>query len=386
MKKNIFYFCLLLSFGCKSFDDYRNQKVVLETNKSQKIEFKNGVYYLNLKINGVSGNFLFDTGAMASVINDDNYLNQFHLTQKNYYTSFKLKGPDGDQIESNKFVSDSIKSDIINGSKNIFNHITNVKLTNDCLKDNEPPVGIIGFDIFKRASQPISLDISNNQISVLESKYNVNGYQKLETNISSVFGSEIIIPIKINNKVIKFTLDTGFNGGVLISSKEDVLNKSNLYCAFEMGFTSVKKLIASKVFIFSNIIVPDNYLFTEPAIISTFSNIDKNLLGINFIKQFNWIFDFNSGDVFVKRISNSNSETLKALGKLQISSLSFNGELLIVFKKIDTYPNFHLLDKIISVNGKPVTPENICDMQDLLNKTQDWNTLKLEVIPIKNKK
>lgn len=381
MKKNIFYFCLLLNFGCKSFDDYRNQKVVLETNKFQKIEFKNGVYYLNLKVNGVSGNFLFDTGAMTSVINDDNYLNQFHLTPKNYYTSYKLKGPDGVQIESNKFVSDSIKSDIINGSKNIFNHITNVKATTDCLKENEPPVGIIGFDIFKRASQPILFDISNNEIRVLQSKYNINGYQKLDTNISSIFGSEIIIPVKINNKIIKFTLDTGFNGGVLISSKEDILSKSNLYEEFEIGFITVSKLSVSKAFIYSNINIADNYLFTEPTIISTISNINKNLLGINFIKQFNWIFDFNSGVVYVKRISNSNTETLKVLEKLQITSLSFNGELLIVYKKINCYPNFHLLDKIISVNGKSVTPENICEMQDLLNKTQNWDSLKLEVIP-----
>ena len=381
MKKKVFYALLVLNFSCKSFDDFRNQKVVLETNKSQKIEFKNGVYYLNLKVNGVSGNFLFDTGAMTSVINDDNYLNQFHLTPKNYYTSYKLKGPDGVQIESNKFVSDSIKSDIINGSKNIFNHITNVKATTDCLKENEPPVGIIGFDIFKRASQPILFDISNNEIRVLQSKYNINGYQKLDTNISSIFGSEIIIPVKINNKIIKFTLDTGFNGGVLISSKEDILSKSNLYEEFEIGFITVSKLSVSKAFIYSNINIADNYLFTEPTIISTISNINKNLLGINFIKQFNWIFDFNSGVVYVKRISNSNTETLKVLEKLQITSLSFNGELLIVYKKINCYPNFHLLDKIISVNGKSVTPENICEMQDLLNKTQNWDSLKLEVIP-----
>ena len=38
-------------------------------------------------------------------------------------------------------------------------------------------------------------------------------------------------------------------------------------------------------------------------------------------------------------------------------------------------------DQIISVNGQKVTTENQCELQDLLNKTDDWNSLQLEVIP-----
>ena len=380
MKKIFFYALIVLNFSCKSFDDFRNQKVLLISNKSEKIESKNGAYYLNLKINGVSGNFLFDTGAMTSVIDDDAFLKGLNLNEKNYYTSFKLKSADGVQIESRAFVSDSISSTIIKGDKNIFKHINNIKAKINCDKDNFISSGIIGFDIFKRAAQPILFDIKNNLITVLETKYSTAGYQKIGGKIATGLGDEITIPLKVENKLINFTLDSGFNGGILISPKSINIDKSKLVATFEAGYFVLNKLINKKTEVYNNVSIEKSYLFDEPAIISSTTNINHNLLGTSFIKQFNWIFDFNTGDVYVKRIAKDDSDLIDKINKYQLKCLAINNDLIIGFKKSPSFLQYNIGDQIISVNGSPVTTENICEMQDLLNKTQDWNTLKLEVI------
>ena len=61
-------------------------------------------------------------------------------------------------------------------------------------------------------------------------------------------------------------------------------------------------------------------------------------------------------------------------------SRSYNYHLLISVKE-KSQTRFNLGDQIIAVNGHQVLPENICQLMDLLNKTEDWNTLKIETIP-----
>ena len=383
MKKNVFYALLLLNFSCKSFDDYRNQKVLLISNKSETIESKNGAYYLNLKINGVSGFFLFDTGAMASIINDENFLERLDLNEKNYYTSFKIKSANGEQIESKAFISDSISSTILRGSKNIFKHINSLKAKINCDKNDNSSSGIIGFDIFKIAGQPILFDSKNNFITVLETKYSTLGYQKIEGKIATGLGSEITIPLKVENKIISFTLDSGYSGGIQISSKNNKLDKSKLVATYEAEYIVVNKLINEKTEVYNNVSIEKSYLFDEPSIITSTSNVNYNLLGTSFIKQFNWIFDFNTGDIYVKRIAKDESDLINKINKYQLKCLAINNDLTIVFKKLPSFSKFNLGDQIIFINNQKVTSENICEMQDLLNKNQDWNSLKLEVIPLK---
>jgi len=41
---------------------------------------------------------------------------------------------------------------------------------------------------------------------------------------------------------------------------------------------------------------------------------------------------------------------------------------------------FNVGDQITAINNTKVTPENISEIQNLLRKTEDWNTLNIEVI------
>ena len=78
MKK--FIILLLLAFSsCKSFNDFTNQKSTLIENGVQKFDLNNNQIIIPLAINNTVGNFLFDTGAMKSVITDDAFLNSFTI-------------------------------------------------------------------------------------------------------------------------------------------------------------------------------------------------------------------------------------------------------------------------------------------------------------------
>lgn len=57
-----------------------------------------------------------------------------------------------------------------------------------------------------------------------------------------------------------------------------------------------------------------------------------------------------------------------------------NNKILITFC-IENESKYKMGDQITSLNNQKITPENICEMQEFLNKTQDWSTLNLEVVP-----
>ena len=56
-----------------------------------------------------------------------------------------------------------------------------------------------------------------------------------------------------------------------------------------------------------------------------------------------------------------------------------NNQLKII-TKLKSETKYNINDQIIAVNYQKVTPQNICEMQSLLNETNDWNTLQIEIL------
>ena len=50
---------------------------------------------------------------------------------------------------------------------------------------------------------------------------------------------------------------------------------------------------------------------------------------------------------------------------------------MIISAKQKGFSEFNLNEKIISINSELVTESNICEMNDLLNKTQKWSDLNI---------
>ena len=103
-------------------------------------------------------------------------------------------------------------------------------------------------------------------------------------------------------------------------------------------------------------------------------------IGIEFMKGFDWIINFNKNNVYVKRNTNKIENVFNR--RVAYFARVEKGKLCIILKE-KSQTKYNLSDEVVSVNQIKVTSENICELQNLLNKTEDWNTLQLEVISSK---
>ncbi len=360
-----------------------NQKVVLKPNGIQKMNFDNNQYISKFNINGKEADFLVDTGAMGSVITDTLFLKNFNLTKENFYTSMKIRGAGGVEIESDKFITDSVSSTLFNSSNKIFSVIKVSNIQNKICSDKaeiKKTVGIIGFDFFKAASSPILLDFENKSIKSLKDNYSTDGYTKINAKINNL-KRKIIVTFNIDNKDVDFLFDTGNSGGFLLMGKEGKFDEAKILQKFSMIFGTVNGFDIMNSKIFKDINIKLEKIFESKCNVIVLEKLTTNTLGISFIKNFNWILNFNTGEIYVKKISEySNQIDSNSYNKDYIFA-NINSKLLVGFKKlIEKNSKFNVGDEITSINNQKVTEENICEMQDLLNNTEDWNTLKLEVI------
>ncbi len=104
-----------------------------------------------------------------------------------------------------------------------------------------------------------------------------------------------------------------------------------------------------------------------------------NLIGMQFIKQFNWIIDYKNKTVFIKPI---NYKEQKKNYSKTIKVIAFNNYLIIGLKS-KNINKYHLGDTIVSVNNNKITKQNICFFENLLNNEKDWN--KFDILIKSNK-
>lgn len=386
MKNILLFLSFFLLISCKSFNDFRQQKATLISTKSQKFTIQNNACILSLKVNNVEGLFLFDTGAMTSVISNPNFIKKFNLTKDNYYTSYKVKGATGVSVEKSAFVSDSISSEIIKGEKNIFSHMQIEGMKRNCTKDTLDYDGIIGFDIFKLAGQPILLDFENNTISVLPTEYKTTGFIKINGKVATGLDRKITIPLKIDGVETSFTLDTGNNSGIVIPSKKDFLSADKLVTTIEMLIGTANRTEKNKMKYYENVSVKNENGINETVFVSSLPNLIDNLIGMGFIKHYNWILDFNSGAIYIKKISDFETIDYKKniLVNFKLKCFSLNNKLLVGAKNLSINSPYDVGDEIISIGDKKITSQNICEIEDLINKTEDWSLLNLATVSPKN--
>jgi len=108
-----------------------------------------------------------------------------------------------------------------------------------------------------------------------------------------------------------------------------------------------------------------------------YQKIDRPIMGMAFISQFDWIIDSYKGKIYAKKIKNTEFTNTNYYqvnvfdSTLQISCLPI-GET--------EYQLFSIID---SVNGEKVNAENICQMQELLNRPNGFKENKLIILPQK---
>lgn len=168
---------------------------------------------------------------------------------------------------------------------------------------------ILGFGAFLNGKKRyLSLGFENHTIcSSLESMEITDDYFVLDfENISN----KVFVYLTLNGQKQKFLFDTGNNIFVLLDKKENSLPSSKLKLIKEgMQFNTVENVVTDTIEFYNNVKfeefknIPGDYLMLSSL------SFKMNNIGLAFIKNFNWIFDFSTHKVYVKPVGLFDSVT-----------------------------------------------------------------------------
>lgn len=374
MKKIIFAVSIILT-SCNSYKDYTNQEVTFLKKTTLKFTLDSNKMLIPVTINNNNGLFLFDTGAMSSVIQDSLFLNKIKTDINSLKKGIKLVGANGVEIQSYNFISTEANCNLFSSKHKIFKFIKINKINQSCNKNIQDEDGIIGIDFIKESQNPILLDFEKNTIQILDESFSLNDYTKSSVKIKKL-GSKIVLPIDINGKKVDFLFDTGNSGGFKIREKDfTIVTKPDLSINTLYGLASGITELKMDTY-FNNSILFENERINSKLMVNNKTTV--NTLGIDFIKNYNWVFDFKNCALYYKKIKNQEKEVFE-IPKFQIQSISINQKLFVGFKTNFYDGNLNIKDQIVSINNEIITPENICEMENLLNSTTNWDDLKIEV-------
>lgn len=368
-------FFILVS--CKSYNDFVEQEYKLKEFSKQTFLLKENKPLLELSINNHQGVFLFDTGANISLIKDSIFLSKI-INNQNLRKSRSLSNASGLRVNSYKIKIDEIKSPIFDSKKIFFSYfeLKNKKMSNEeCLnlKDLDKTVGIIGLDNFISSNKTVLFDFDNNSIEIFNENVSKFGFTEAVGEIQKLNG-KIYVELILNDKKIKFLFDTGNSGGLFIKENEF----ENFIPDFEgeMMIGTFNGISNQKIKIYDNVTVKGFFNSKEKQTVTSFKPFATNTMGMKFLNKFNWLIDFKNKKIYFQR--NKNNFELEKSEAKQHQVLNLNNKLVIGFKSIE-FAKYNLNDEIISVNNTKVTPENICEMQNLLNSTDNWEVLNLDI-------
>jgi hypothetical protein len=235
------------------------------------------------------------------------------------------------------------------------------------------------MDVFFDQGLSLQMDFTNQKIAnisqeQLKSKVTTERYDLVKSACSM---GQISVYISVDDIEYPFLLDTGYTGSLIFPSDKKPVFKSNSKIEMEGSvFQTVSNMTNSKETAYEKVSAVFANLKLEVKT-NVSSSIKAQNIGIDFIKGFDWLIDYNNNKVYVKRNQNKIESTFSR----QVTYYAkVQDEKLLVAIKEKSQTRYELGDQITAVNGHKVLPENICQLMDLLNKTEDWSTLSLDVV------
>lgn len=375
MKTKILYIIPLLFLlqSCKLLSLINNEEVITKTGS---VEVKSPGLFVDIDIDNVKKvPFLFDTGASLTFINYDSIID--YSKKRKTFKFGNVSTPDGSKTRK-EITGLYIKTPWFESKNKVVGLFIMPK--RKCTTKTYY-YGVIGLDAFVNSNLILELNNENHTISSYINtdfdKEKLNGFSKINAIIDK---KKILIPLTINGVTDNYLLDTGNSSGIITPySKQLDSISTNKIITEGKTFQSVKAAFGNETTIVQEVPVKmGDQNFNAPVLMMP-NGINKNM-GMEAIKQFNWFINFTTKEVFIKK----NSILSKEIKIKKVYYTTINKDRIFVIAKIKGNNKYNIDDQITSINNQKVTSENICEMQDLLNKTEDWSALKLEIIPFKN--
>jgi hypothetical protein len=191
----------------------------------------------------------------------------------------------------------------------------------------------------------------------------LTGFKEIKSRFKN-HGFSIFATIK--RKEYEFQFDTGYTGTFCIEYKKTIPFLKESHQTIEG---------VSNDFIYNDKWITINKLYYSSTI--TVSNrVKLSKVGMGFIKGFNWIVDTKQKKVYFKK----NSIGLDTQRRIKPYAVQIKNNQLVICSKDTKAHMYKLEDVIIAINGEYVNAENICAMAKMLAVTQDWQTIKIEVV------
>lgn len=373
MKKTTLFFACYSLICCKAIQQISNQEIVTK-NGCEQLSFDGKIPLFPLEVDNKRATFVFDTGAMTSALNDTTIIQDF--SKKDFSRFGGLKGADGKKVTNKRFTT-RVKSTIFESNNKVLSFIN--MPSSQCKSKGRSYSGILGLDVFFEKNETLQMDFSTNKVCLISAsqlqEFLLNKeYKPIK---SKCRWNQIFIYFSVEGKEYQFKLDTGYTGNIIMPFDEKLNFKNDKKIELEGSiFQTISSHTNGKEFIYEKMPI----VFAGQSLevkVNVSNTIKAQNIGIEFIKCFDWLIDYNNNKVYVKR----NQNEIESNFKRKISYYAkVKAEKLEIVVKEKSQTKFNLGDEIISVNGQKVTAENQCELQDLLNKTDDWNTLQLEVI------
>lgn len=368
-----FILCLMLC-SCKLVRLTTEEHIVFKSSQL-KLQSNNNSLEVKVKIDDSEELFLFDTGASNTAVFDTTLIKDF--SKKGRISLFKVKDPSGKL--SVFYTPANIETDMFIYKNQLVSILP--KIENYCNKSYGNK-GVIGSSFFKKSElKYYYFDFDN---LLLKNSKDIPIDSDFSEVKSKFFNTYFTLYLTINGHEEPFLFDTGNTASPLIIGGNSSINPLKFYEYLgSEGIIASGNVKADTKYSNDNDVLMSMYKMNIPICFSSMKMGKYNNMGLGFIKYFNWIIDFENKKVYFKR-NNVSYVKPDIIPKYKYLCMIINKQLKIITKSKEELL-YNLYDEIVAVNSKRITPENICEMQSLLNKTNDWETLNLEVIPEKTK-
>jgi len=307
MKLSTLYFLIFLFLltSVKSISQILSQKITTEK-ACANLTFDDKMPLISLEIDQTKTKFLFDTGATFTTLRDSSIVPNF--VNKDFSSLGSARGADRKKIK-NRLLTVEINSDIFESKNKVVGYIKSP--ANICKKQPKAYTGIIGMDFFFDKKTSLLMAFSTNTICNIDAE---ELSKKIEGNAYTLVKSEcknnqIFIFIVIEGNEYKFKLDTGYSGNIIIPNRETLVfsnpNKMELEGSV---YQTVSSLTNGNEIYFEKMPVTFGKLNLQTKL-SISGSIKAQNVGIEFIKGFDWIIDYNNNKVYIKRNQNMIPDT-----------------------------------------------------------------------------